>query len=279
MPHRPNPIPRFNGSNNAQNQSSSSIIDPTVLNARRERDLVAPRHRAGSLHTQSGHGRDVVSPSLAQPILVPTSNVPSTTNPASGGGRSGGRALPPPRFQRKQRPPRVQQAIAAANAVSGSNPNGHSQPRGSRRGGGNTSTTPGTLTLGPANNWGAGTGSVVSLSMDAINAASARASVVHRQQQPPPSAQVPPQLPPLATTTANFEMGDIMEDDTSFVSDDLRGLDPVQLHNRLTFGMGRARNDSFNSVRFLFYPNHFSCLSLFPSHKHIRSAFGDRQGD
>jgi hypothetical protein len=112
-----------------------------------------------------------------------------------------------------------------------------------QRGGAGT----GTLTLGPANNWGAGTSAVVSLSMATINAASARASVVHPPQQPPP----PPTVPAFEDTQhtdrplpPDFLLG--------IGRAELEGLDPVQLHNRITFGTGRTsttlRNDLYSPV-------------------------------
>lgn len=247
MPHRGRPIPRYNAPTSVQ-----SPIDPLVsAQPRRERETTAPRHRAGSLHTQPGHGSDP-SPSLMPNI---SQNAPSNApepRTRSGGGRSSGRALPPPRFQRKQRPPRVQQAMAASNASSQSlstNPHSHSHGRGRRATNNNANADPnvtGTLTLGPANNWGAGTSSVVSLPMSAINAAAARASVIHqqRQQQQQPLPSHLPQPKPSASSKI-LDVGNTSHFDAEIMN--LRGLDPVQLHNKLTFGMGHG--DPFLSVR------------------------------
>lgn len=255
MPHRPNPIPRYNGSNQSQLYPTSN--EPTAPGVRREKDGLPPRHRATSWSSQEA--TPTTSPSVSG-----TSTSTAVTASATGGGRPSGRALPPPRFQRKQRPPRVQQALAAANASSPTAASSTSQPT-SRRSGANAASTTGhgrtgTLTLGPANNWGAGTSAVVSLSMATINAASARASVVH-----PPAHSVPSFNPHEydVQETHSIDRSVPLDGLTSNSAYDLEGLDPVQLHNRITFGMGRSsnaiRNDLYTSVSIWL---HFPALPL-----------------
>lgn len=239
MPHRPNPIPRYNGSNlppQSHLHPISNETTPTGPNTRREKDPLAPRHRASSW--AASHERPLSATTTSSSVSG-TSTPTVTGANATGGGRPSGRALPPPRFQRKQRPPRVQQALASSSSNSASTSQSGSR-RGTGGGANNVSATPhgrtGTLTLGPANNWGAGTSAVVSLSMATINAASARASVVH-----PPAHSIP---------SFEYDAQDARPLDPQ--SYDLDGLDPVQLHNRITFGMGRTsnaiRNDLYASV-------------------------------
>ena len=147
MPHRPNPIPRLNNPQYATTSlSSSQSASSTVQNAphngttnssRRDLNTVPPRHR--------GHSFSVAT---QLSTLNQDGNVPNRGERASGGSQ---RTLPPPRFQRKQRPPRVQNILAGPD---------------------NVDRSLGTLTFGPATNWGVGTQTVVSLPMAAVNAAS-----------------------------------------------------------------------------------------------------------
>jgi hypothetical protein len=162
MPHRPNPIPRFNNPQYTNNSlDTGQSASPTVQNsphggthgARRDLNSVPPRYRGHSLSA---------------------TNSPSTTNQGGNhsnrGERTGGgsqRTLPPPRLQRKQRPPRVRDIFAGTDNIDG---------------------TLGTLTSGPATNWGVGTQSVVSLPMAAVNAAS---SVMALSTSPPPKVTRP----------------------------------------------------------------------------------------
>ena len=150
MPHRPNPIPRFNNPQYASAtltsaQSASSTVQsapqPATNSSRRDLNTVPPRHRGNSFSATT-------PPSIA--IANQDGNV-SNRGERAGGGSGSQRTLPPPRFQRKQRPPRVQSILA-----------GHDNADGSL----------GTLTFGPMTNWGVGTQSVVSLPMAAVNAAS-----------------------------------------------------------------------------------------------------------
>lgn len=142
MPHRSNPIPRFNVATTTTSSAASGTptSTSTSTSSRRDPNTVPPRHRSTSWASQTNNDGQVGSTTTSKPS---------------------GRALPPPRFQRKQRPPRAQQQNA--NNGSPSSPPGET----------------GSLTFGPANNWGPGTSAVRSLSMAAVNAASARGSVVH----------------------------------------------------------------------------------------------------
>jgi len=146
MPHRPNPIPRFNNPQYANTtltggQSASSAVQnaPQIAtnSSRRDLNTLPPRHRGHSFSA-----------------TTPPSIVTQDGNVSNRGERTGGathRSLPPPRLQRKQRPPRVQSILAGHDTIDG---------------------TLGTLTFGPMTNWGVGTQSVVSLPMAAVNAAS-----------------------------------------------------------------------------------------------------------
>jgi hypothetical protein len=115
MPHKPNPIPRFNAATNPPSQynfpSQSPSVNPGAApGPRREHTTVPPRHRASSWTSQSSQSHEGTAPTASA-----STGSRSGANSGSGGGSRSGRSLPPPRFQRKQRPPRVQQALAAAN--------------------------------------------------------------------------------------------------------------------------------------------------------------------
>ena len=174
MPHRPNPIPRLNNPQYASTSlNSSQSASSTVQNAphsgttnslRRDLNTVPPRHRG---HSFSG----ATSPS----IVNQDGNIPNRGERMGGGSQ---RALPPPRFQRKQRPPRVQNILAGPD---------------------NIDRTLGTLTFGPATNWGVGTQSVVSLPMAAVNAASSAVAL---------PASLTPNIVPFSNSTFNAPTGD-----------------------------------------------------------------------
>ncbi|CAG8616196.1 2936_t:CDS:2, partial [Acaulospora colombiana] len=226
MPHKPNPIPRFHGNSTTksnrqiQDRIPPGTPDSSSQSLHQSDNTLLQRHRTDSWASQSSAGHDTA----ARTSMPSTPSSSGHTKPSSGGGRAGGRALPPPRFQRKQRPPRVQQAIAAANAASAAS--GPSGTTTSRRVAPPAPTGPlgvggGTLTLGPANNWGAGTTSVTSLPMSAINAASARGSALDRG--------------------GPFVLEGGLQPDTRLLLD---GLDPVQLHNRLTMGNAAGSNET-----------------------------------
>jgi hypothetical protein len=146
MPHRPNPIPRFNNPQYANttltgSQSASSTVQNAPQGAtnssRRDLNTLPPRHRGHSFSANT-------------PPSIPTQDG-NLSNRGERALAAGHRSLPPPRLQRKQRPPRVQSILAGHDNIDG---------------------TLGTLTFGPMTNWGVGTQSVVSLPMAAVNAAS-----------------------------------------------------------------------------------------------------------
>jgi hypothetical protein len=146
MPHRPNPIPRFNNPQYANttltgSQSASSTVQNAPQGAtnssRRDLNTLPPRHRGHSFSANT-------------PPSIPTQDG-NLSNRGERALPAGHRSLPPPRLQRKQRPPRVQSILAGHDNIDG---------------------TLGTLTFGPMTNWGVGTQSVVSLPMAAVNAAS-----------------------------------------------------------------------------------------------------------
>jgi len=173
MPHRPNPIPRFNNQQYANTsltpgQSTSSTVQNTphsgANSSRRDLSTIPPRHRGHSFSSTT-------PPSIAN----------QDGNISNRGERTGGaghRTLPPPRFQRKQRPPRVQNILAGPD---------------------NIDRSLGTLTFGPATNWGVGTQSVVSLPMAAVNAASSAVG---------PSANLTPKVVSSSSSTLNTSMDD-----------------------------------------------------------------------
>jgi hypothetical protein len=246
MPHKPNPIPRFHGNSTTkpnrqiQDRIPSVAPDSATQSLPSSDNTLLHRHRADSWASQSSAGLD----SATRISMPSTPSSSGHSKGSSGGGRAGGRALPPPRFQRKQRPPRVQQAIAAANAASASSnaPGQSTSRRAPAAPAGSTAQVGvgGTLTLGPANNWGAGTTSVTSLPMSAINAASARGSVIHRfQSRPVNNSQQQQQvlnveaLPRNGPFVLEGGVGGGLQPDTRLLLD---GLDPVQLHNRITMG-------------------------------------------
>ena len=176
MPHRPNPIPRFNNPQYAtttltSGQSTSSTVQnapqPVTSSSRRDLNTVPPRHRGNSFSATT-------PPSIANQDGN-VSNRGERTG-ATGGGTQ--RTLPPPRFQRKQRPPRVQSILA-----------GHD----------NVDRSLGTLTFGPMTNWGVGTQSVVSLPMAAVNAASSAMAL---------SASPQPNVLPSSSSTLNAPIDD-----------------------------------------------------------------------
>jgi len=169
MPHRPNPIPRLNNPQYASTsltggQSASSTVQNalhsgTTSSLRRDLNTVPPRHR--------GHSFSAITPPS---IANQDGNIP---NRGERPGSASQRALPPPRFQRKQRPPRVQNILAGPD---------------------NMDRSLGTLTFGPATNWGVGTQSVVSLPMAAVNAASSAVAL---------SASLTPNIVPFSNSTFN----------------------------------------------------------------------------
>jgi len=174
MPHRPNPIPRFNNPQYANTTlSSGQSASSTVQNApqsatnssRRDLNTVPPRHR--------GHSFSASNP----PSIANQDGNTSNRGERTGGGSH--RTLPPPRFQRKQRPPRVQNILAGPD---------------------NIDRSLGTLTFGPATNWGVGTQSVVSLPMAAVNAASSAMA---------PSASPEPKVLPSSSSTLNAPIDDL----------------------------------------------------------------------
>lgn len=174
MPHRPNPIPRFNNPQYANTTFTSGQSPPsTVQNApqsatnssRRDLNTLPPRHRGHSFSATA-------PPSIAS----------QDGNVSNRGERTGGashRTLPPPRLQRKQRPPRVQSILA-----------GHD----------NIDRSLGTLTFGPMTNWGVGTQSVVSLPMAAVNAASSAVAL---------SASPQPNMLPSSNLTLTTPIDDL----------------------------------------------------------------------
>ena len=219
MPHRPNPIPRFNNPQYASAtltsaQSASSTVQnapqPPSNTSRRDLNTVPPRHRGNSFSATT-------PPSIAIPNQ--DGNV-SNRGERTGGGSGTQRTLPPPRFQRKQRPPRVQSILA-----------GHDNADGSL----------GTLTFGPMTNWGVGTQSVVSLPMAAVNAASSAVAI-------PASPQ--PNVLPSSNSTLNAPIDDLPSGfHTSGVTQSSISIDstPIPTNNsppHLSFGMSGSASHS-----------------------------------
>ena len=191
MPHRPNPIPRFNNpqyanSSLASGQSASSTLQNAPVsgtnaanaaanaanNSRRDLNTVAPRHH--------GHSFSAATPPS---IANQDGSIPNRSERTGGASQ---RTLPPPRFQRKQRPPRVQNILAGPD---------------------NMDRSLGTLTFGPATNWGVGTQAVVSLPMAAVNAASSALGSSPSLASLPPTAidDLPSGFPTSAFPRINLE--------------------------------------------------------------------------
>ncbi len=223
MPHRPNPIPRFNNPQYASatltnGQSASSTVQNAPQSAtnssRRDLNTVPPRHRGNSFSATT-------PPSIA--IANQDGNV-SNRGERTGGGSGSQRTLPPPRFQRKQRPPRVQSILA-----------GHD----------NVDRSLGTLTFGPMTNWGVGTQSVVSLPMAAVNAASSAVAL---------SASPQPTVLPSSNSTLNapiddlpsgFATGGLTQTSISNISIDPTPIPTNNSPPHLSFGMsGSAPHSS-----------------------------------
>ncbi|KAG9055744.1 hypothetical protein FS842_001369 [Serendipita sp. 407] len=255
MPHRPstNPIPRYSSNNVAQNspQTASQLsgnLSEYNLSQQQEREPLPPRHRAVSWSSQPANGRERSKTNAG-------SSAAST--PSNATGRSGGRALPPPRFQRKQRPPRVQQALATANSASGSTNSLQSQTRPRRA---NVHAPAAGTVAGPPGNWPSGSNAVISLSMAEVNAASARGSIIHHVDRQTATTAVQDTnslLPPYITNTPAY-------DPTSGHSTlEFQNMDPVQLHNRITFGMG---NQSVSSLFTSHAVEHFNSPMSSPGH-------------
>jgi hypothetical protein len=271
MPHKPNPIPRFHGNSTTkpnrqiQDRIPSVAPDSATQSLPSSDNTLLHRHRTDSWASQSSAGLD----SATRISMPSTPSSSGHSKGSSGGGRAGGRALPPPRFQRKQRPPRVQQAIAAANAASASTnaPGQSTSRRAPAAPAGSTAPVGvgGTLTLGPANNWGAGTTSVTSLPMSAINAASARGSVIHRFQSRPVNNSQQQQvlnveaLPRNGPFVLEGGVGGGLQPDTRLLLD---GLDPVQLHNRITMGSaaGSTVSNEPSSLSLSLQIHHLACV-------------------
>ena len=261
IPIQPNPSRQaIESSLQSTSQTPNTTFDSSS-SSRRDRELAQTGHLPPTWAAQVVHAQDKPAK------MTGTSSGTSSSTPTSGSGRPGGRALPPPRFQRKQRPPRVQQALAANGSGSNNTKNTNGGGTSSRRGGGRHAANsnaqssaangePGTLTLGPANNWGVGTSSLVSLSMAAVNAASARGSVLH---QAAAAAAVSS-----SRSLIHDNHGIPLADSTLAIAPEAH-LDPVQLHNRITFGMGHPTSPSVLDV--------YHSVRLFSSSSHQNSPF------
>ncbi|KAG8828098.1 hypothetical protein FRC17_007625 [Serendipita sp. 399] len=198
-------------------QTSTSSGEHT-LSQQHERESLPPRHRAASSSSQPAGSREKSTTTVAS----------ISAHPSNTTGRSGGRSLPPPRFQRKQRPPRVQQALAAG--VTSKSPQTTARTRRSNApagAGGHAGSSPA--------NWPSGSNAVASLTMAEVNAASARGSIIHNasRQATTTAAEDTASLPSTYTSPISLYDGPSSRSIIEF-----ENLDPVQLHNRITFGMG-----------------------------------------